>query len=393
MDASQRQVLWTTGLSHGLIHVFELAVPALLIRIQAEFGVGDFAMGRVVTVYGLLFGLGALPAGWLVDRIGARVLLVCCLWGASLSLAGMAWSPSLPAFSAAAACMGLALSIYHPAGTSLITHAIPLSGRVFAWHGMGGNLGVAGASVIAGVLGDLVGWRWTLALLAAAGAALGARAWTLPGPAPAAVRKREGNGRWTSFVLLLVAAGFLGMVYRGTTTFLPKFLSLLYSAGSTTTGVGGALTTLALLVGLLGMYWAGRLVDRGKRPSSMFLVGAVLQGPPLLLLGLLGGPTVLPLAMGVAFFHFFTQPPGNHMVAEFTPPRLRGLGYGVYFFVAFGAGSFGASLGGFISDRWGLAYAFVGLAAVLVPAIAASVFLRASTRERSTAARAPVPGA
>ena len=46
---------------------------------------------------------------------------------------------------------------------------------------------------------------------------------------------------------------------------------------------------------------------------------------------------LVPLFMGVSFFHFFTQPSGNHMVAEFTPPRLRGLGYGVYLLMTFGA--------------------------------------------------------
>jgi hypothetical protein len=79
--------------------------------------------------------------------------------------------------------------------------------------------------------------------------------------------------------------------------------------------------------------------------------------------------------MAVAFFHFFTQPPANHMVADFVPPRLRGLGYGVYFFVAFGTGSLGASFGGWVSDRHGLAQAFPALALLAVPAVAAGLVL------------------
>ena len=52
MNGSQRQVLTTTCLSHALIHVYELSVPALLILIQSEFGAGDFRMGQIVTLYG-----------------------------------------------------------------------------------------------------------------------------------------------------------------------------------------------------------------------------------------------------------------------------------------------------------------------------------------------------
>lgn len=363
-------------MSHGLIHVFELSVPPLLILIQAEFGAGDFQMGRVVTLYGMLFGLGALPAGWLVDRLGSKALLLTCLWGGSLSMLGMAASPSLGMFAACAAFMGLALSIYHPAGTALITHSMQISGRVFALHGMAGNLGVALASVLAGSLGALFGWRWALVLLAGAGILLGLRALSLPSPSLQEIKAREGKGNWLPFGLLLFAAIFMGMVYRGMTTFLPKFFAVTHTEDAAMgTALGGAMTTAALMIGLLGMYVAGRLADRGMRPAAVFLIGATLQVPFFLAIAWLGGSALLPLAMGVAFFHFFTQPVANHMVADFTPPRMRGLGYGIYFFLAFGTGSLGASLGGWISEQYGLALSFGALAVVAIPSIVAMAVL------------------
>lgn len=384
MNPSQRQVLWTASASHGLIHVYELAVPALLILIQKEFATGDFAMGRVVTIYGLLFGLGSLPAGFLVDRIGSRYLLVFCLWGSALGVLGMALSPSLVWFAVCAAFMGLCLSIYHPAGTSLLTHSMPLSGRMFAFHGMAGNTGVATASVISGTLGALFGWRWALGLLALLGIVLGYRVLSLPTPAQHEVRARKGKGRWPDFVLLLIAILFMGVVYRGVTTFLPKFFATrLTDEASTGTALGGLLTTLALAVGLVGIWAGGRLADRGVAAPVLFLLGAAAQIPFLVALGYLGSPGLVPAAMGVAFFHFLTQPAGNYMVADFTPPRLRGLGYGVYFFMSFGAGSVGAVLGGWISERTGLSGTFPVLAAVLVPSALAMLVLIWIRRDRS----------
>lgn len=365
---SARRTLWTACASHGYIHVAELAVPALLVLIQAELGAGDFGMGRVVTLYGLLFGVGALPAGWLVDRAGSRVLLAVCLWGAAVGLFGMALAPSLVTLAAASALMGLALSIYHPAGTALLTHAVAVSGRVFAIHGMAGNLGVAGAGAIAGGLGALLGWRWALAGLAVGGVALGFVALSLPAAALHEIRARRGRGSRTDFLLLLAGVLFMGMVYRGVTTFLPKYLAggLEREAG---VAVGGALTTAALLVGLAGMWIAGRVTDSGVRASRVFLMATVMQLPFLLALGHVAPGLRLPAAMGLAFFHFFTQPPGNQMVAEFTPPRLRGLGYGLYFFTTFGVGSLGAALGGWVSERVGLAQAFPVLALLLLPSV------------------------
>jgi len=383
MEPSERQVLTTTCLSHGLIHVFELAVPPLLVLIQTEFGAGDLEMGQVVTLYGLLFGVGALPAGYLVDRFGSKALLIACLASASLALLGMALSPDLGLFTLSAALMGLGLSIYHPSGTALITQAIPLSGRVFALHGMAGTTGVAGAAVIAGSLGALFGWRWALGLLALAGLLLALRVLRLPKPRLHAAPVSRGRAPWARFSLLLVAAAFMGMVYRGMTTFLPKFFAVRYAANASSgTALGGALTTAALLVGLLGMYVAGRIADRGVGAAWVFMAAGLLQLPFLVAIGFTTGPTLLPLAMGVAFFHFMTQPVGNQLVAEFTPPTLRGMGYGVYFFMTFGAGSLGSTIAGWVSERVELAYAFPALAVVLVPSVLAMLSLAVLSSRR-----------
>lgn len=389
MNHDQRHVLSTTCMAHGLIHVYELAVPALLLLIQSEFHAGDLQMGQVVTLYGMLFGAGSLPAGFLVDHFGSKTLLVLCLFGSSLALLGMALSPTLALFAVTAALMGLGLSIYHPAGTALITHAMPPSGRVFALHGMAGNTGVAGAAVIAGSLGALFGWRWALGLLSLVGLLLALVVTRLPTPTVHEIRAgRQGKGRWELFALLLVSAAFMGMVYRGVTTFLPKFFAIRYAdSGSGGTALGGALTTAALLIGLIGMWVAGKLADRGIGPAKVFLLAAVMQAPFLIAIGYVGGPALLPLVMAVAFFHFMTQPVGNQMVADFTPPALRGRGYGIYFFMTFGAGSLGATVAGWVSERVELAYVFPALSALLVPCVLVMIWLALAAAKPS----APAP--
>jgi predicted MFS family arabinose efflux permease len=287
--------------------------------------------------------------------------------------------------------MGLCLSAYHPAGTSLITHFIPASGRVFAVHGMAGSIGVAGSSVIAGALGAVAGWRWALALLALPGLALGLRVLALPKPAAHPQPTVRDGGHWRRLLLLLVAAGFMGMVYRGMTTFLPKLLSTTYTANvQTGAAVGGALTTAALLFGVIGMHTAGRISDSGRHPASVFLWGTVMQAPLLVAMAYAGGSALFALAVAVAFFHFFTQPVGNQLVAQLTPPHARGLGYGLYFFVAFGAGSTGAAVSGWVSDNLGLGHIFSVLAAALAPAALATLPLR--SRHRPTPPPQPAVG-
>ena len=235
---------------------------------------------------------------------------------------------------------------------------------------------VAGASVIAGTLGWLIGWRWALGALSVAGFVLGGRALALAVPEVHEIRARDGRGEWRRFVLLLLATMCMGMVYRGIATFLPKFLAVTYATSSRIgTAIGGTLTTAALLVGLGGMWLAGRAIDRGTHPARAFLIGALAQAPFLVAIAFVPGAFALPLFMGVAFFHFFTQPAGNHMVADFTPPRLRGQGFGIYFLMTFGVGALVASIGGFVSVRWGLSWTFPVLAAILAPCVVATALL------------------
>ncbi len=359
--------------------MLELATPALLILIATEFEAGDLRMGQVVTLLGLLFGLGALPAGLLVDRFGSRTLFVVALWGAAVAVIVMAVAPTLSVFAGGAMLLGAAISLYHPAGTALLTHATSATGSVFARHGMAGNAGIASATIFVGGLGGLFGWRVALGSLAIPAVVIGAAALTLRTPPMADVRSSKGTGDPRSLVLLLASAACMGVVYRGATTFLPKAFALAAGAeGAEAAAVGGAFTTAALIVGVAGMYGAGRAIDAGWSRPKMFLGAAALQIPFLLLLGMTGaGPMgLLPIAMGLALFHFMTQPIANNMVADYTPARLRGMGYGLYFLCMFGAGSVGSTYAGWVSETWGFSWIFPALAILLIPPIFAATQLR-----------------
>ena len=52
------------------------------------------------------------------------------------------------------------------------------------------------------------------------------------------------------------------------------------------------MTTATLIVGLVGMYTAGRIADAGVSPAWVFLAGGALQIPFLVAIGYVGG-TVL----------------------------------------------------------------------------------------------------
>ena len=92
----------------------------------------------------------------------------------------------------------------------------------------------------------------------------------------------------------------------------------------------------------------------------------IVTVPLLLLMSVASNYALFFTAMLFAFFHFSGQPIGNNLIAEYTDPRGRGLGYGIYFSVAFGVGSLASWFSGLIADRFGLNMVFSALAAVVL---------------------------
>src|SRR3989304_4979650 len=133
---------------HGLVHTIELTYAALLIRIGLEFSADKLALGAVATAAAFTLGFGALPAGGLVDRLGARPPPLHS--GRPPSGGGRPWGGCLSP----------------PAGLSAIATVARHPPSAIAWHGVGGNLGIAAAPIIATLVAQAAGWRWAYALLA-----------------------------------------------------------------------------------------------------------------------------------------------------------------------------------------------------------------------------------
>ena len=106
-EASERALVLTISGVHALVHTIELAYAALLLRIEAEFGTDLLLLGVLANVAGFAFGLGALPAGFLVDRLGSMRVLRLTLIGASGAAMLVAASPSELALGATLALLGV----------------------------------------------------------------------------------------------------------------------------------------------------------------------------------------------------------------------------------------------------------------------------------------------
>ncbi len=390
MNANDRSIIALVMAGHGLVHTYELSIPIFMTVWLAEVGVAEATLGGIVGAGYFLFGVGALPGGVLADRFGSRRLIAGGLAGMGGAFVLLGLLPGLWGLGAALLAWGAAASVYHPAGLALISTGVRQRGRALAYHGIAGNVGIAGGPLVTALLLLVFDWPTVAILLGLPALAAAVGAWRASFDETAAVGLHEATGGtgagaaaegrgWVSLwrrTRHLFASGFVGvfalvalsgLYYRGVLTFLPDLLTPLVTVDLPIDVAAGRYVYAGLLaVGIVGQYVGGRLSDR--EGTERILAGAlvVLAVVAVVFLPVAGQGTgaLLVVSAGLGFFLFLVQPLYQATVAEYTPPDTRGLSYGFTYLAIFGVGAAGAALAGGLLQVAGPALLFGVLAGI-----------------------------
>ena len=165
------KVISLIGTAHFFSHFYILVLPPLFPLLRDEYGVGYTALGLALAVLNGITGLTQAPVGFLVDRFGARVILIAGLALFSLAIGLIGLLPSYPMLLALMVVAGLGNSVFHPADYAILSSAVDQRrmGRAFSIHTFGGYAGFALAPPVIVYLAALFDWRIALALAGAAG--------------------------------------------------------------------------------------------------------------------------------------------------------------------------------------------------------------------------------
>ena len=413
MKSNDRAIVVLVMLAHAMVHTYELSIPIFVSIWLVEFEVLPLGvtqievtaatLGVVVTAGYGLFGIGALPGGVVVDRVGSARLITLCLFGMGGSFLLLGLAPNLLVVAVALLLWGAAASVYHPAGLTLLSKGVEDRGTGFAYHGIAGNVGTGLGPLLAAVLLLFVEWTIVAVVLAVPAllasvyatrarfdetAAVGQRT----GPAAAdgdgtAAEEERGPGGIDSlaafgaetrhlftgaFALVFVVVMASGLYYRGILTFLPNVLepypafepipltTLLPATVTDALGIapdsGRSLNpeqyfySGLLIVGVFGQYLGGKLIDRIRVEYGLAVgFGLLVVLASVFLPAATAG--IVPLlvvgaVLGAALF--FVQPFYQATVAEYSPPGTRGLSYGFTYLGVFGVGALGGTIAGVI---------------------------------------------
>jgi len=154
-------VIGLVGLAHATSHLFHLLLPPLFPLLMPDFGFGYTEAGFLMTVFFAISGIGQALAGIVVDRWGARRVLMTGVSLLALSGLLLAAATNYAMLMAAVAVAGVGNSVFHPADFSLLNQKVstPRLGYAFSMHGLSGNLGWALGAAISGTALVWFGWR------------------------------------------------------------------------------------------------------------------------------------------------------------------------------------------------------------------------------------------
>ena len=386
MTKYEKIIIGITGSSHSLVHALMLTFPSLIPIVQKEFNVGLDTLGFVVSISALLFGLGAIPAGWLDRYLGGKKLMIIYQLGASISALMIVLTSSFYMMVIGLSFIGLFCSIYHPTGLTLVSQNINKVSKGMAVHGMFGSLGSAFGPLLAVSLATLISWRASYLVLAILYSILALITFlNIPHKNQNINRQKNILKKKTNkkaLIYYFITNSFLGMVYYGFTTFMPIHLSentYEFLPEISQNMKAGLFPTIVFIAGMIGALLGGKIGEIFDKRIS-FIVIIILNIPVFFLVGITSDFALIICSIMLGIIYFSNQPIGNTLVSDFSDNKNRGFVYGLGFFISFGIGSFAAGLSGMIAVNYSVPIIFPVMGILLFPGlIFAYLMYRSST--------------
>ncbi|RZO39173.1 MAG: MFS transporter [Rhodospirillaceae bacterium] len=330
------------GFGHFLSHFYMFGLTPLFVVIGAEFEVSYLQLGGILTAYNIASGVLQTPMGVLVDKFGARRVLIGGLFITSSAFALSGFTSSYWELLVLFFIAGAGNSVFHPADYVILTASVDKSrhGRAYSMHSFGGSLGTAAGPAVMAALMTMTDWRTALVISGVVGICL-CLVFVFSGDAlredAAAKQKTKSETPLRSMINRGVILLFLFYVLTssaniGLTAFAPIYLPALYGV---TVETAAYILSVLLFSNALGTLFGGWLADKTPRHDLVLVVSFSVYATLLAIVGTALLPVFLVVGafMLGGFVRGIVNPSRDMMVREVAPAGALGT---VFAFVSTG---------------------------------------------------------
>jgi len=351
------KVISLIGVAHFFSHFYILILPPLFPVLKDTFGVTYVELGMLLMAFSAATGVSQIVFGYLVDRVGAKGILIAglALEGLAFLLIGV-WG-SYWAVMGLMVVAGIANGVYHPADYAILSASVSEKrmGRAFSLHTFTGFFGGAVVPPTIILLAALFGWQAGVAVCGAAGmlAALGLVVFGRSlKHEPGADRRRKPGAKGDAgptplsvllsppILMCLLFFTLLALSQGGINQFLVVTLNALY-------GTPIAAATFALTAYLFGtaggILIGGHIADRTRHHNRVAATCFLFTAIAVLIVGTVALPlwALVTLMVVQGITQGIIMPSRDMLVRSVTPPGAMGK--------VFGFVSTGFSIGGIVA--------------------------------------------
>jgi MFS family permease len=365
----------------------------LLPMIRSDLGLNLTQAGYIMSAFTLTNGLIQLPAGWLADRLGARLMVLLSITGVAVAGFFIGFSnsfTSLVIFLVLSAIMG---GGYHPASVAAISASVApeFRGRSLGVHLIGGTSAFWLIPLLVTPIAATWDWRMPFKTILVPIAILGIVLFVLIGRRTRAIAiEREKTGSeappddtaipWRKLVPFMVMSVMTGTMIMSTSSFLSFYAVDRLNVPETTIPLLMAITPG---VGLFMAPLGGYLSDRFGSVRVILVLGFTAI-PLVYLMGVTPNvPSLIALMIAIGLVTNTRMPTSESYIAGNTPERRRSTMLGIYFFAGTGVAGPLAPLIGNLIDRIGYeqTFAMASLATTMVTVVSALFIWKTGTAD------------
>lgn len=338
----QWKVLIVLTLINFLNYFDRLIIFPMFPLLKEEFGVSDFRLGLLGSVFIVVHSLAVLPFGYWSDR-GSRQKFMSFgvfLWSAATMLSGVA--TTFRTLLLGRALVGVGEGAYAPAGTAMISDSFPSSfrARVQGVFNMGMLVGGVVGLAVGGLLTQWVGWRYAFFLVGLPGIVLAFSVYHMNVPMTLPAEKPP--SAFSLFKIpayLMVIAGGMFVVFSSTAfiTWGPTFANRYHglNVAQASSWMGGLVLVGSIAGVLVGSYAADTLQARWVFGRALTIGATLLIGTPFLFVAV--NTDSLPLFLACLFVASFLltcyHGPATAVIHDLTPPRAHSFAFALYSFM------------------------------------------------------------